>query len=144
MAYEVGRDGQLLRTFDAPTVRIFHATAVSYGGVADGRDSLWIAKKDDQRLFQVDVTKAGTHIASVTEGTTVNRDFGNFQLGSITGTVFDDLNQNGVRDAGEAGLEGWQLWTTTVTNRPSTGRISSLPTTRETTPSTEWFAEITT
>lgn len=34
------------------------------------------------------------------------RDFGAVQTGSITGTVFNDANHNGTRDAGEAGLGG--------------------------------------
>ncbi|MCA9145054.1 MAG: DUF5050 domain-containing protein [Planctomycetales bacterium] len=35
-----------------------------------------------------------------------NVDFGNRQLGAITGVVYDDLNANGQRDSGEPGLVG--------------------------------------
>ena len=35
--------------------------------------------------------------------------FGNFQLGSISGQKFNDLNGNGIQDAGEPGLAGWTI-----------------------------------
>ena len=35
--------------------------------------------------------------------------FAGFDLGSIHGIVFDDLNQDGIRDSGEAGLSGWTV-----------------------------------
>src|SRR6202011_4041147 len=44
------------------------------------------------------VASSGTNITGVL--------FGNFQLVSITGIKFNDLNGNGVRDAGEPGLAG--------------------------------------
>src|SRR5262245_1898992 len=36
-------------------------------------------------------------------------DFGNFQQGTVSGTKFKDRNDNGAKDAGEQGLEGWQI-----------------------------------
>ena len=39
--------------------------------------------------------------------------------GSISGTKFEDLNANGIKDAGEVGLQGWQIninGTDTITN----------------------------
>jgi hypothetical protein len=36
-------------------------------------------------------------------------DFGNFQQAIKTGTKFNDLNGNGIRDAGEPGLPGWEI-----------------------------------
>ena len=36
-------------------------------------------------------------------------DFGNYQQGSKSGTKFEDLNADGVRDAGEDGLPNWQI-----------------------------------
>jgi methionine-rich copper-binding protein CopC len=35
--------------------------------------------------------------------------FGNFQLVSYTGTVYDDLSGNGVHDPGDPGLQGWTV-----------------------------------
>src|SRR6266699_1179728 len=52
----------------------------------------------------------GTYTVSVTSGTTsTGRDFGNFQAGSISGLKYNDLNGNGVKDAGEPGLSGWRI-----------------------------------
>jgi protocatechuate 3,4-dioxygenase beta subunit len=42
--------------------------------------------------------------------------FGNFQQVSISGAKFNDLNANGVRDTGEAGLSGWTIFLDTNNN----------------------------
>ncbi|MEZ6190394.1 MAG: SdrD B-like domain-containing protein [Phycisphaerales bacterium] len=58
----------------------------------------------------------GAHGVSVFAGVvTAGIDFGNQQLpqdpaGGITGTKFEDVNGNGVRDAAEPGLEGWTIY----------------------------------
>jgi protocatechuate 3,4-dioxygenase beta subunit len=36
-------------------------------------------------------------------------DFGNFKLGEIHGMKFNDLNNDGIKDAGEPGLENWTI-----------------------------------
>jgi len=36
--------------------------------------------------------------------------FGNFQLATVSGTKFYDINANGVRDPGELGLSGWTIY----------------------------------
>lgn len=51
----------------------------------------------------------------------VDKDFGNFRLGSVFGKKFNDLNGNGLLDSEEAGLQGWQIslnGTDTITNIP--------------------------
>jgi RHS repeat-associated protein len=46
----------------------------------------------------------------VTSGYNATGDnFGNFRYGSISGAKFDDLNGNGIRDAGEPGLQNWTI-----------------------------------
>jgi hypothetical protein len=47
-------------------------------------------------------------------------DFGNFQLGSISGMKFNDLNGNGVKDLGEPGLDGWTITLTGPSGTMST------------------------
>jgi len=49
-------------------------------------------------------------------GTKDNVLFGNFQQVSISGAKFNDLNANGVRDTGEAGLSGWTIFLDTNNN----------------------------
>jgi hypothetical protein len=54
---------------------------------------------------------AGFYTVTVTTGQGVTGlDFGNYQLGSLSGSVFNDLNGNGVRDSGEPGLPGWVVY----------------------------------
>jgi len=45
--------------------------------------------------------QSGTNVSNVT--------FGDFQNVSISGTIFNDSNGNGVQDAGEGGLSGWKV-----------------------------------
>jgi hypothetical protein len=47
---------------------------------------------------------------TLTSGSTDSgNDFGNFQNGTKSGTKFEDLNANGVRDVGEPGVQGVQI-----------------------------------
>jgi len=48
------------------------------------------------------VAQSGTSVSNV--------NFGNFQLVSISGMKFNDVNGNGVKDAGDAGLQGWTIY----------------------------------
>jgi parallel beta-helix repeat protein len=50
---------------------------------------------------------SGGNVVRVTNNTSA--DFGNFKLGEIHGTKFEDLNANGTKDTGEKGLQGWQI-----------------------------------
>jgi hypothetical protein len=47
------------------------------------------------------VTTSGDDVAGV--------DFGNFELVTISGTKFEDIDGDGERDAGESGLSGWTI-----------------------------------
>lgn len=44
----------------------------------------------------------------------INNNFGNFELGAVSGIKFNDENGNGVVDEGESGLEGWEIRLTSV------------------------------
>ncbi len=58
----------------------------------------------------VSATGSATYTVNISSGNNVTgKDFGNFQSGSVSGMKFEDLNANGVRDAGEAGLAGWNI-----------------------------------
>jgi protocatechuate 3,4-dioxygenase beta subunit len=53
----------------------------------------------------------GTYNLSVSSGQTFqNKNFGNFQYGSISGNVFRDVNGNAVHDVGEVGLTSWKIY----------------------------------
>jgi hypothetical protein len=47
------------------------------------------------------------NVVRVTNAT--HNDFGNFKLGEIKGEKFNDVNGNGVKDAGDLGIPGWQV-----------------------------------
>ncbi len=110
--YEFERSGQLLRSFAPPFAHTGHATGIVFGGTnEEGKESLWIAQRYDERLFQVDITTPGAHSVTLesSEDTRIC-DFGDFRLATISGTVFEDLDQDGERDPGEVGLQGWQVF----------------------------------
>lgn len=55
-------------------------------------------------------TLGASNPVSVAPGQIVNDvNFGNFQLGKISGMKFNDSNGNGVKDPGELGLSGWTI-----------------------------------
>ncbi|MBI4546659.1 MAG: S8 family serine peptidase [Ignavibacteriae bacterium] len=52
----------------------------------------------------------GSYLVTMYSGLdTSSLDFGNYRPGSIHGVKFNDLNQNGIRDSGEVGLQGWGI-----------------------------------
>jgi hypothetical protein len=51
----------------------------------------------------------GTYTATVGSGSLSNLDFGNFQLVNVSGTVYNDLSDNGHLNPGEPGLPGWTV-----------------------------------
>ena len=51
----------------------------------------------------------GTYTLPASSGTYTGLDFGNFQLVSVSGNVYNDLNGNGKRDPGDPGLQGWTV-----------------------------------
>ncbi|MEB3218005.1 MAG: S8 family serine peptidase, partial [Nostocales cyanobacterium 94392] len=59
-------------------------------------------------------TSSDIHVVNLSPGQTVTDiDFGNRQVvpnGSISGTKWNDLDGDGVRDSGEPGLQGWTIY----------------------------------
>jgi len=52
----------------------------------------------------------GTYTVTTQSGENVTgKDFGNFQLVTISGRKFSDLDRDGVKDGGEPGLQGWTI-----------------------------------
>src|SRR5581483_10560820 len=56
---------------------------------------------------QTTVNPGDVAVVSGTDVTGV--DFGNFRLGRLAGVKFNDINGDGVREAGESGLQGWTI-----------------------------------
>src|SRR5581483_12413275 len=57
--------------------------------------------------LQTTVNSGDVAVVSGTDVTGV--DFGNFRLGRLAGVKFNDINGDGVREAGESGLQGWTI-----------------------------------
>jgi protocatechuate 3,4-dioxygenase beta subunit len=56
------------------------------------------------------ITPAGAYTVDITSGANAtDRNFGNFELGEISGLKFEDVNANGVQDGGEPAIEGWNI-----------------------------------
>ncbi|HCA97688.1 MAG TPA: hypothetical protein DEP38_24715, partial [Cyanobacteria bacterium UBA9226] len=56
-------------------------------------------------------TTSNPSAINITSGTNITGiDFGNFQLGSISGQKFQDTDGDGIKDAGETGLSGWSIF----------------------------------
>ena len=60
---------------------------------------------------RISAPAAGSYNVLVPAGVNVaHRDFGNTRTVKISGTVFNDLDSDGVRDSGEAGLSGFTVF----------------------------------
>ena len=68
---------------------------------------------------------SATYTIDITSGSHFdNKNFGNFKLGQVNGTKFEDLNANGIRDENESVLSGWNI---TITGTDTlTGSIINL------------------
>ena len=68
--------------------------------VAEVLQSGWLQTAPPTVTFTVNVTAGAT---------TSGLQFGNFKLITISGEKFDDLNGDGIQEAGEPGLQGWTI-----------------------------------
>lgn len=72
----------------------------------------------------------GQNSVDVVAGATATSDFGNFNVasqGSISGTVWNDVNADGVRAAGDPGMGGWTVFLDLNTNgSPDAGEPTAL------------------
>lgn len=62
----------------------------------------WIQKSPGGTGIHTIATESGKNLD--------NLDFGNFQLGRVSGMKFNDLNQNGAFNSGEPGLASWTIF----------------------------------
>jgi subtilisin-like proprotein convertase family protein len=63
----------------------------------------WLQSRPGGPDFRHTVTLANGQLVA-------DRDFGNYRQGEIRGTVFEDLNANGTRDAGDPGQAGFTVY----------------------------------
>src|SRR5262249_5067318 len=80
----------------------------SFPGVGPG--SFTIQEELQAGWVQTAPAPPGTYSVSTSSGNDVgSQNFGNFQLVTLSGEVFNDLNGNGTLDPGDPGLQGWTV-----------------------------------
>jgi Tol biopolymer transport system component len=112
-AGEEGLGGWTIELTDASTGQIIQTQVTAEGGIYAFTDivpgeyevrellqSGWAQTRPAAAIYSLSVF-SGDVIADI--------DFGNAQLGSIGGLKFEDLNGDGIQDAGEPGLKGWTI-----------------------------------
>ncbi len=78
----------------------------SFNGMTPG--SYRIREVQQTGWIQTTSNPSAINITSGSNATGIN--FGNFQLGSISGQKFQDTNGNGIKDSGETGLANWTIF----------------------------------
>lgn len=96
-----------------------------FTGLASGP---YAVREAVQGGWTISTPSAGVHRVTIVDASTVagDRDFGNFQQGTIRGVKFQDLNSDGTRDGGEPGLPGWTIYNDVNNN----GQLDRSPVTR--------------
>ena len=80
----------------------------SFTGLSAGT---YTVRMVSQAGYQSTSPAAGLYAVTVTSGTAVtHRNFGNFQPGSIAGTVYGDTDGNGQLNGNETGVSGWTVY----------------------------------
>ncbi|MBS4027962.1 MAG: T9SS type A sorting domain-containing protein, partial [Ignavibacteriales bacterium] len=80
----------------------------SFGNLLQG--SYTVSEVQQIGWLQTLPLSPGTYSVNLSSGqNVVNKDFGNQQLGIISGMKFLDANNNGVKDVNEAGLPNWKI-----------------------------------
>ncbi len=81
----------------------------SFTGLAPG--SYTVAEELQPGWAQTHPSSPGNYVLSLAAGdVATDIDFGNRLAAEISGMKWNDVNGNGVRDAGEAGLSGWTIF----------------------------------
>jgi hypothetical protein len=71
----------------------------------------WRVKEEAQAGWTCSYPALGYHEETFTSGATLlENDFGNWTTATKTGMKFNDLDADGVKDAGEPGLVGWTIY----------------------------------
>jgi len=114
---ETGVPGWLMHidgttTFGGVPVSISRTTAADGSYVFDhiAPGTYTISEAARPHWVQTAPGATGTYNVIVTNSNVAGRDFGNrVDTLSISGVVYNDINGNGVKDAGEPGLPGWTI-----------------------------------
>jgi protocatechuate 3,4-dioxygenase beta subunit len=105
-AGEMGISGVTVRLFN-PAGSLFQATMTGSNGVygfTNVEPGMYsVQETDPDGYFS---TTGNTATVTLAEGGTGTANFGDKQSGTVSGIVFNDINENGIQDAGEMGISG--------------------------------------
>lgn len=98
--------GAVLRSMPAPGPAGNRPFGVSFDG-----DQLWVQDFESGWIFRVSISDPGQRTVTV-DGTNdaTGLAFGDFKLGTVSGRVFNDNDQDGTQDAAEGGIPGWRVF----------------------------------
>ncbi|MBI5217056.1 MAG: hypothetical protein HY960_14975, partial [Ignavibacteriae bacterium] len=81
----------------------------SFAGLYPGQ--YVVSEKMETGYQQTLPVTPGTYTIDVTKGLLAdNKDFGNFELGTISGMKFNDMDGDGMKDAEDTGISGWKIY----------------------------------
>ncbi|OWK40435.1 hypothetical protein FRUB_05354 [Fimbriiglobus ruber] len=113
---EVGNPGVVVQLLDATTGIVYASTTTAADGSYTFTGVGVLPSSDPWTVRQiptngvVQTNPAGSLNFTLTSGQQITgKNIGVFTLGSISGTVFEDLNGSGVLDPGEPPLAGWTV-----------------------------------
>jgi hypothetical protein len=86
---------------DADGNYLFENLSVGQYSISEEQQNGWVQTYPLSSTYTIDIS-SGSDVQS--------NDFGNFQLGSISGIAFDDLDGNGAKDVDEPGIEDWKIY----------------------------------
>jgi len=112
-ADEPGLDGWVIELVDSSTGQVSQTQTTADGGIYSFADIVLgeyeVREAPQSDWVQTCPSAAAYSLSVVNSDVIADIDFGNARLGSISGLKFEDLNGDGVRDAGEGGLGGWTI-----------------------------------
>jgi hypothetical protein len=111
--WSIGRNANRVYAFDPETGAVQRSFA-HYGGFSYGLavrgTNLWLTDYNLSRVFQYDLGYGGGRIVTVEGAAVTGVNLPVFQLGSVSGSVFNDNNQNELQNFNDGGLAGWRVY----------------------------------
>ncbi len=104
---EPGLEGWTIHLDDTTTVITDSSGYYSFMGVGPGTYTISMEHQDG--WYQTTPDSTGFSVTALSGNDIANMNFGNFLVGSISGSKFKDSNENGTWDISEPGLSGWRI-----------------------------------
>jgi hypothetical protein len=110
---EPGLDGWKIELIDPATDQVLETQETSGGGMYSFVDlipgSYDVRETGQAGWMQTCPALSYYSLTLISGDHAADKDFGNVEFASISGKKFEDINANGVEDAGDTGLHGWTI-----------------------------------